>query len=84
MFTSTIWTAYTPRLEDWMDRSWSKVLALGLSLILAGIIVMIFARLVALLIALGLFFGGALALNSAYRLWQLSGELVTDQPGEDQ
>ncbi len=84
MFTSTIWTAYTPRLEEWLDRSWSKVLALGLALILTGIIVMIFARLVALLITLGLFFGGAVALNSAYRLWQLSRELVTDQPGEDQ
>ncbi len=84
MFTSTIWTAYTPRMEDYLGRSWSKVLALGLALILAGIIVMIFARLVALLITLGLFFGGAMAINSAYRLWQLSRELVTDQPGEDQ
>ncbi len=84
MFTHTIWTAYTPRLEDWLDRSWSKVLALGLSLILAGIIVMIFARLVALLITLGLFFGGALVLNSAYRLWQLSREVATDQTNVDQ
>ncbi len=84
MFTSTIWTAYTPQLEDWLDRSWSKVLALGLALILAGIFVMIFARLVALLIALGLFFGGALALNSAYRLRQLSRELSPQQPEDDQ
>ncbi len=84
MFTHTIWTAYTPRLEDWLDRSWSKVLALGLSLILAGIIVIIFARLVALLITLGLFFGGALVLNSAYRLWQLGRELSPQQPEDDQ
>ncbi|MCH7529420.1 MAG: hypothetical protein IIB43_03625 [Candidatus Marinimicrobia bacterium] len=84
MFTSTIWTAYTPRLEEWLDRSWSKVLALGLALLLTGIIVMIFARLVALLIALGLFFGGALALNSAYGLWQGGRELSPPQPEDDQ
>ena len=84
MVSHTIWTAYTPRLEEWLDRSWSKVLALGLALILAGIFVMIFARLVALLIALGLFFVGALALNSAYRLWRLSRESSLEQPAEGQ
>lgn len=84
MFTSTIWTAYTPQLEEWLDRSWSKVLALGLALILTGIIVMIFARLVALLITLVLFFGGALALNSAYRLWQVGRELSPPEPEDGQ
>ncbi len=82
MFTRTIWTDYSPRLEDWLERSWSKVLALGLSMILAGLVVLIFARLVALLIALALFFGGAMALNSAYRLWQLSRELTTEEPAD--
>ncbi|MEE9466490.1 MAG: hypothetical protein V3W14_13055 [Candidatus Neomarinimicrobiota bacterium] len=84
MFTRTIWTEYTPRLEDWLERSWSKVLALGLGMVLAGLVVLIFARLVALLIALALFFGAAMALNSAYRLWQLSRERTKEPVDTDQ
>ena len=38
----------------------------------------------ALLIALGLFLVGALALNSAYHLWRLSRESSLEQPAEDQ
>ncbi|UCH10330.1 MAG: hypothetical protein JSU61_00085 [Fidelibacterota bacterium] len=81
MVTRIIYTEISPQLEAWLGRSWQKVLAVGLGLILAGIIVLALPRLFAFLIALGLFLAAAVVILTAYRLWQLSrpgGETHTD------
>jgi hypothetical protein len=59
-------------LEAWLGRSWQKVLAVGLGLVLAGIIVLALPRLIAFLIAVGLFLAATVVILTAYHLWQLS------------
>ncbi len=76
MFTRVIFTDVSSQFETWADRSWSKILAGGLALLLAGIIVLIFARLVAFLLALALFAVGGFAVKIAWQLWQASTEEV--------
>lgn len=72
MVTRIIYTEISPQLESWFGRSWPKILAVGLALILAAIFVLIFPRLVAALIALGLFLGAGVFIATAVHLWQLS------------
>ena len=72
MVTRIIYSEVSPQLEAWLGRSWQKVLAVGLGLILAGIIVLALPRLIAFLIALALFLAAAVVILTAYHLWQLS------------
>ncbi|MFB0515482.1 MAG: hypothetical protein ACETWG_02620 [Candidatus Neomarinimicrobiota bacterium] len=67
-----IYTEISPQLESWLGRSWPRILAVGLGLILAGILVLTFPRLVAFLVALVFFLAAAVVLLTAYHLWQLS------------
>jgi uncharacterized membrane protein HdeD (DUF308 family) len=67
-----IYTEISPTLEEWLGRSWQKILAAGLGLILAGILVLTFPRLVALLVALAFFLAAGVILLTAYHMWQLS------------
>lgn len=67
-----IYTEISPTVEEWLGRSWQKILGAGLGLILAGILVLALPRLVALLIALALFFAAGIFLLTAWHLWQLS------------
>jgi hypothetical protein len=77
MFTRVIFTDVSSQFETWADKSWSKILAGGLTLLLAGIFVLAFARLVAFLIALALFAAAGFALKSAWMLWKATTEEVT-------
>lgn len=72
MVTRIIYTEISPQLESWFGRSWPKILAIGLVLILAAIIVLTFPRLVAALIALGLFLAAGVFIATAVHFWQLS------------
>lgn len=72
MVTRIIYTEISPQLESWFGRSWAKILAVGLMLILAAIFVLVFPRLVAALIALGLFLSAGVVITAAVHLWQLS------------
>ena len=72
MVTRIIYTEISPQLEAWFGQSWPRILAVGLGLVLAGILVLTFPRLVAFLIALALFLAAAVVLLTAYHLWQLS------------
>ena len=72
MVTRSIYTEISPQLEAWFGQSWPRILAVGLGLVLAGILVLTFPRLVAILIALALFLAAAVVLLTAYHLWQLS------------
>lgn len=76
MFTRVTFTDASTQFETWADNSWSKILAGGLALLLAGIVVLVFARLVAFLIALALFAAGGFAVKIAWQLWQASTEEV--------
>jgi len=72
MVTRFIYTEISPQLESWLGRSWQRILAVGIGLILAGMLVLTFPRLVAFLVALVFFFAAAVVLLTAYHLWQLS------------
>jgi len=72
MVTRIIYTEISPQLEAWFGQSWPRILAVGLGLVLAGILVLTFPRLVAFLVALALFLAAAVMLLTAYHLWQLS------------
>jgi len=72
MVTRIIYTEISPQLEAWFGQSWPRILAVGLGLILAGILVLTFPRLVAFLVALALFLTAAVVLLTAYHLWKLS------------
>ena len=72
MVTRIIYTEISPQLESWFGRSWPKILAIGLVLILAAIIVLTFPRLVAALIAPGLFLAAGVIIPTAVHFWQLS------------
>lgn len=72
MVTRIIYTEISPQLEAWFGKSWPRILAVGLGLILSGVLVLTFPRLVAFLIALALFLAAAVVLLTAYHLWQLS------------
>ena len=72
MVTRIIYTEISPQLEAWFGESWPRILAVGLGLVLAGILVLTFPRLVAFFIALALFLAAAVVLLTAYHLWQLS------------
>ena len=72
MVTRIIYTEISPQLEAWFGQSWPRILAVGLGLVLAGILVLTFPRLVAFLVALALFLAAAVVLLTAYHLWQLS------------
>ena len=72
MVTRIIYTEISPQLEAWFGQSWPRILAVGLGLVLAGILVLTFPRLVAFLVALALFLAAAVVLLTAYRLWKLS------------
>jgi len=72
MVTRIIYTEISPQLEAWFGDSWPRILAVGLGLVLAGILVLTFPRLVAFFIALALFLAAAVVLLTAYHLWQLS------------
>ncbi len=72
MFTRTIYTEVSPQLEEWLGRSWQRILTAGLALILAGVLVLTFPRLVAFLVAMVFFLAAAVVLITAYHLWQLS------------
>ena len=72
MVTRIIYTEISPQLESWFGRSWPKILAVGLMLILAAIFVLVFPRLVATLIALGLFLSAGVVITTAVHIWQLS------------
>ncbi|UCD38561.1 MAG: hypothetical protein JSW54_03530 [Fidelibacterota bacterium] len=72
MVTRIIYTEISPQLQKWLGESWQKILALGIGLILAGILVLVLPRLVAFLIALVFFFAAAVVIMAAYHLWQLS------------
>lgn len=72
MVKRIIYTEISPQLEAWFGQSWPRILAVGLGLVLAGILVLTFPRLVAFLIALALFLAAAVVFLTAYRLWQLS------------
>ena len=72
MVTRIIYTEISPQLEAWFGQSWPRILAVGLGLVLAGILVLTLPRLVAFLVALTLFLAAAVVLLTAYRLWKLS------------
>ncbi|MCH8327424.1 MAG: hypothetical protein IID15_02710 [Candidatus Marinimicrobia bacterium] len=72
MLTGTIYTEFSPHLDSILGPSWRRLLSAGLGLVLAGIIVLSLPRLVAGLIALGLFAIAGITLASAHHLWQLS------------
>ncbi|MFC1483761.1 hypothetical protein ACFL6Q_01770 [Candidatus Neomarinimicrobiota bacterium] len=72
MVTRFIYTEISPTLEEWLGRSWQKILGAGLGLILIGILVLTFPRLVALLVALAFFLAAGVSLLTAYHMWQLS------------
>ena len=72
MVTRIIYTEISPQLEAWFGQSWPRILAVGLGLVLAGILVLTFPRLVAFLVALALFLAAAVVLLTAYHLWKLS------------
>lgn len=72
MVTRIIYTEISPQLEAWFGQSWPRILAVGLGLVLAGILVLTFPRLVAFLVALALFLAAAVVLLTAYHFWQLS------------
>ncbi len=72
MFTRIIYTEVSPQLEEWLGRSWQRILAAGIALILAGVLVLTFPRLVAFLVAMVFFLAAAVVLIAAYHLWQLS------------
>ncbi len=72
MVTRIIYTEISPQLEAWFGQSWPRILAVGFGLVLAGILVLTFPRLVAFFIALALFLAAAVVLLTAYHLWQLS------------
>ena len=72
MVTRFIYTEISPTLEEWLGQSWKKILGAGLGLIFAGILVLTFPRLVALLIALGFFLAAGIFLLTAWHMWRLS------------
>ena len=72
MVTRIIYTEISPQLEAWFGQSWPRILAVGLGLVLAGLLVLTFPRLVAFLVALALFLAAAVVLLTAYHLWKLS------------
>ena len=72
MVKRIIYTEISPQLEAWFGQSWPRILAVGLGLVLVGILVLTFPRLDAFLVALALFLAAAVVLLTAYRLWQLS------------
>ena len=71
MVSRIIITEISPQLQKWLGESWPKVLATGLGLVLAGILVLALPRLIAAIIAIALFIGAALVLVTAYHMWQL-------------
>ena len=72
MVTRIIYTEISPQLEAWFGKSWPRILAVGLGLVLAGILVLTFPRLVAFLVAVVLFLAAAAVILTAYHLWKLS------------
>lgn len=72
MVTRIIYSEVSPQLEAWFGQSWPRILAVGLGLVLAGILVLTFPRLVAFLVALTLFLAAAVVFLTAYHLWKLS------------
>jgi uncharacterized membrane protein HdeD (DUF308 family) len=84
MITRIIYTEISPQLESWLGRSWRRILAVGIGLILAGILVLTFPRLVAFLVSLVFFLAAAVVILTAYHLWQLSRSNVTDHVDIDQ
>ncbi len=72
MVTRFIYTEISPQLEDWLGRSWPRILAVGIGLVLAGLLILTFPRLVAFLVALIFFLAAAVVILTAYHLWQLS------------
>ncbi len=72
MVTRIIYTEISPQLEAWFGQSWPRILAVGLGLVLAGILVLTFPWLVAFLVAMALFLAAAVVFLTAYRLWKLS------------
>lgn len=72
MVTRFIYTEISPQLEDWLGRSWPRILAIGMGLVLAGLLVLTFPRLVAFLVAMIFFLAAAVVILTAYHLWQLS------------
>ena len=72
MVTRIIYSEFSPRIESIMGRSWSRVGAMGLGFVFAGMFVLTFPRLIATLIALGLFLTAGTILVTAYHLWQMN------------
>ncbi len=72
MVTRIIYSEVSPQLEAWFGQSWIRVLAVGLVLALAGILVLVLPRLVAFLVALVFFLAAAVVLLTAYRFWRIS------------
>ncbi|MCK4579312.1 MAG: hypothetical protein KAU50_11010 [Candidatus Marinimicrobia bacterium] len=64
-------TDFAPRVEGLFGGSWAKLLSMGLTLLLGGVLILSFPRLVAFLIAVVFFLGAAMVLSTAYHLWQL-------------
>jgi len=72
MVTRIIYTEFSPRIESIMGRSWSRIGAVGLGFIFAGMFVLTFPRFIAGLVAVGLFLTAGTILVTAYHLWQLN------------
>ena len=83
MFTRVIYSEISPQIENLIGKSWSKVLALGLMFIIAGMFVLAVPALIVGLIALGLFLAAGVTLTTAYHFWEInknnqSGEVEVD------
>ena len=83
MVTRIIYSEVSPQLEAWFGQSWLRVLSVGLVLALAGILVLVFPRLVAFLVALVFFLAAAVVLLTAYRFWKMGRSDSTEQVSID-
>lgn len=72
MFTRVIYTEISPQIENIIGKSWSKVLALGLILLIFGMFVLAVPALIVGLIALGFFLAAGVTLTTAYHFWEIS------------
>ena len=71
MVARIIVTEISPQVETWLGDSWPRILAVGLGLLLAGVVILALPRLIAALLAIVFFVAASLVLVTAYHLWQL-------------
>ena len=71
MVARIIVTEISPQVETWLGDSWRRILAVGLGMLLVGIAILTFPRLIAALLAIVVFVAASLVLATAYHLWQL-------------